>query len=117
MKGEEKTEVETAEDIINGRIEMKEYFSKDAVDLIKGLTHKDPNKRLGCEEIGVPKLKAHPFFKGIDWKKLLRKELPAPYQPSVRDSIDVSNIDFDFTSAPIEGTEEDTRITEVEQTF
>ena len=58
---------------------MKDYFSDDLKDLITRLTIKDPTKRLGCGELGAPDLKAHPFFKDIDWDKLSRRELEAPY--------------------------------------
>ena len=33
-------------------------------------------------------MKAHPFFKSIDWDKLYRKELPVPYLPEVKDKLD-----------------------------
>lgn len=36
----------------------------------------DPNKRLGAGPNGYTALKAHPFFKGIDWRNI--RSLSAP---------------------------------------
>jgi len=38
---------------------------------------KDPSKRLGTKG-GAAEIKAHPFFKGTDWAKILRREVPMP---------------------------------------
>jgi len=38
-------------------------------------------------------LKAHPFFHGIDWDALLRKEIPPPFKPVLKSESDVSNFD------------------------
>lgn len=56
-------------------------LSKEAVDLIKRLVC-DSNDRLGSR--GVEEIKAHQFFKGIDWEKL--KDVKAPWVPKVRDN-------------------------------
>ena len=46
-------------------------MSKEASDLINKLLIIEPDKRLGAGPIGSPNdinaLKAHPFFKGIDF--------------------------------------------------
>ena len=42
-------------------------------------------------------MKKHPFFEGIDWKKLERLELPAPFKPSVTEgTLDTTNVDEEF---------------------
>lgn len=51
-------------------------ISKDAKSLISGLLKKDPKKRLNWE-----KIKAHPYFAGMDWKKLEDKSAEAPWKP------------------------------------
>jgi len=72
--GETASNKQVQDAILNTEIPMKKHFSKNAVDVIRGLTEKDENMRLGangCE--GMNALKSHPFFKGIDWKKLAKK--------------------------------------------
>ena len=36
-------------------------------------------------------IKAHPFFAGIDWKN--SREKNSPYEPELKNEIDVSNFD------------------------
>lgn len=51
------------------------WFSPDALNICQQLLQRDPNKRLSDPRA----IKAHPFFKGIDWLKLLAKEVTPPY--------------------------------------
>ncbi len=53
-------------------------LSPAAADLIKRLIA-DPNERLGIN--GVEEIKAHPFFCGVDWKRIREKK--PPYTPPV----------------------------------
>ncbi|EAR86370.3 Serine/Threonine kinase domain protein (macronuclear) [Tetrahymena thermophila SB210] len=82
----------TCQKIINWRntfnIPREAELSKDAEDLIRRLIN-DPINRLGVN--GVHEIKAHPFFQGVDWKRL--REKTPPYVPEVKDEIDVSNFD------------------------
>ena len=42
--------------------------------LIKQLLRPDPDRRLGSLAGGAGDIKAHPFFAGMDWEALLRRE-------------------------------------------
>ena len=42
----------------------------------------------------------HPFFNGIDWNKLARKEITAPFIPSIKNELDTSNFSDEFTQLP-----------------
>lgn len=53
-------------------------LSLAAQDLIRKMLS-DPKERLGVN--GVEEIKAHPFFHGVDWKKIREKQ--APYLPEV----------------------------------
>ena len=69
-----------------------------AADAIEQLLHKDPTQRLGHgggaatatldgtvgTTAGVEEVKAHPFFGGIDWDKLLAKDpsIEPPFKPA-----------------------------------
>ena len=42
-------------------------------------------------------MKRHPFFEGIDWNKLVRLEIPAPFKPQVLEgTLDTTNVDEEF---------------------
>ena len=49
----------------------------------------DASVRLGVN--GVNEIKGHPFFSGIDWKRL--HDRIAPYKPEVKSDIDTRNFD------------------------
>lgn len=82
----------TCQKIINWRrtlqIPAEAKLSGPAEDLIRKLMT-DASTRLGVN--GVNEIKGHPFFTGIDWKKL--KEKNAPYIPEVKSEIDTRNFD------------------------
>lgn len=72
------------ERILNEEPEFSKYGNKTANDLMRQLLNKDPAQRPSVEEI-----KAHPFFRPLDWDKVLRKEYKpgsfqtvSEYQPS-----------------------------------
>jgi protein-serine/threonine kinase len=58
----------------------------EAADLLRGLLRRDPGARLGGgadDKAGLPRsLLEHGFFASVDWKGLLRGEVPAPWAPS-----------------------------------
>jgi serine/threonine protein kinase len=58
------------------------HLSKHAKHLIQGLLHKDPSKRLGFENEFL-EIKTHPFFSGLSWQKVERKEYKAPLKISL----------------------------------
>lgn len=66
----------------------------DAEDLLVKLLKKDPAERLS----EASEIKAHPFFKDIDWCKLLNKAYIPPFKPNVDNLLDTSNFDQDFTN-------------------
>ena len=60
--------------------DIPENWSKESVDFINKLLLRKPNKRLGYKN-GVNELKNHNWFKDIDWEKLEKKEVEAPFLP------------------------------------
>merc|ERR1719446_1288853 len=48
------------------------------LDVIDGLLHKDPTRRLGSGASGLRRLKRSPFFSGLDWAVLDMKLAPSP---------------------------------------
>ena len=55
-------------------------LSDEALDLIKKMIN-DPGKRLGKN--GSDEIKAHPFFKGIDWENI-RDTMKPPFIPEIQ---------------------------------
>ncbi|KAK4529716.1 hypothetical protein CCYA_CCYA02G0573 [Cyanidiococcus yangmingshanensis] len=87
------------ERILKAELRLPDYVSLEARALIAGLLTRDPSRRLGTGPNGVMAIKTHPFFDGIDWDALLRREVPAPFRPvridAPLDSTD--NFDVSFT--------------------
>ncbi|KAF9095504.1 hypothetical protein BGX29_008987 [Mortierella sp. GBA35] len=77
-------------------------ISVNAQDLIQRFLDKNPKTRLGSGRSGaeaVAQIKAHPFFKGIDFERLKTRDVTPPFQPhvGVMGDLDVSNFDAHFT--------------------
>jgi serine/threonine protein kinase len=87
-------------DIVEKRAEMKPYFSIEAKSLLMGLLEPNPIKRLGSTDEDAFELMKHPWFKNIDWEKLSKKEVTAPFKPYVSGPEDLRNIDKLFTNEP-----------------
>ena len=59
--------------IRSARLQVPKYISKEAKDLLNQLLNKKPEKRITLDLV-----KKHEFFKGLDWDKLLKKEIKPP---------------------------------------
>jgi len=69
--------------ITDKELTIPEYVSNDGKNIITALLAKDNKHRLGCSGGGVNDLKSHAFYSGIDWTKLLLKQLEPPFIPKV----------------------------------
>jgi len=77
------------------------HFPPAAVDFVTRMLDKDPATRLGSGAADIDAVKAHPFFEGLDWAALERRETPSPFRPIVKGASDTSNFDKEFTSEPV----------------
>ena len=59
---------------------------------------RDPKLRLGSGPGDAADLKAHPFFREVDWERLASGSIIPPWSPGVAGSLDVSQFDTEFTS-------------------
>jgi hypothetical protein len=85
---------------------------KDVVDVLvgdrsksgsTGLINRRVTKRLGCLARGAADIIDKPYFAGIDYQRLLCREVKAPYKPRVDASgIDQKNFDPIEETVPIE---------------
>ncbi|XP_068171905.1 protein kinase C delta type-like [Antennarius striatus] len=69
-------------------------ITKDSKSLIELLFERDPSRRLGV----VGDIRAHPFFKSINWTALEKREVEPPFKPKVKSPSDCSNFDREFLS-------------------
>ena len=77
------------QNIVNESVRYPPNTPSSIKTFIDGLLMKDPTKRLRDPTV----MKTHPFFQGIDFDKLSRKEVTPPFIPTVHSVDDVVNID------------------------
>jgi len=70
-------------------------LSKDAKGIIDGMLKKEPTERLACMKAGVDDVKKHGFFTKINFQRLDKKLIQAPYVPAIADPVDTSNFEVD----------------------
>jgi p70 ribosomal S6 kinase len=92
-----KSRQQLQQQILTAKPKYPKFLSSDALSLLKGLLTRDPAKRLGSGPNGSSAVKAHPFFKGINWTKLEARELESKFKPSVRSVCSVENFDKIWT--------------------
>lgn len=86
------------EKILKAPLNLPSYISDDAKSLLNELLERDHTLRLGCRGGGVEEVKAHKFFKGVDWDNLAKKKVTPPFIPQVDDGKNsTQNIDEEFT--------------------
>lgn len=65
--------------------------------MIAGLLERDPARRMQDPH----KIKSHPFYKQIDWDKLIAKEMAPPFIPVVRGKEDVGQVAAEFVNQEV----------------
>ncbi|KAI9221396.1 hypothetical protein BC828DRAFT_357038 [Blastocladiella britannica] len=93
-------EEEIFESILHDEVLYPITMSRDAVHLCQGLLTKDPVRRLGAGPNDAAEIRAHPFFRGVDWEGLLTKKIAPPFVPKITSATDTSNFDEEFTGQP-----------------
>lgn len=76
--------------IIAGKVRYPTYFDMLAKELLKNLLVGDLTKRYGNLRAGSSDIFAHGWFAEVDWDKLYRREIPAPYVPKIDGEGDAS---------------------------
>ncbi|KAJ1447652.1 kinase-like domain-containing protein [Pelagophyceae sp. CCMP2097] len=75
--------------ILSEKIKFPTFVNSGAINVLKGLLERQVPRRLGAQKAtmfevgGVARLRAEPFFAGIEWQPLSRRESPAPLQPNL----------------------------------
>jgi len=78
--------------IMNDKLVFHPQISQEARALLTGLLERNPDKRMQDAKV----IKAHPYFKGVDWEAIERKEVPPPFVPNVKGKTDTSQVDVEF---------------------
>ncbi len=91
-------------DLYKKKVNMPDFISAEAKDLIKQLLVPNPKKRLGYGADGAKKIKEHAFFKDIDWDDAWNQKLTPPFVPELRGETDLRYFDKMFTNEAIEGS-------------
>ncbi|EQC32872.1 AGC protein kinase [Saprolegnia diclina VS20] len=85
------------EKIIHAKASLKFHpkFDPLAQDLVTKLLEPNPGLRLGSLAGGMMEVVNHPWFANakFDWKALVAKSMKAPYVPTIKSGVDVSNFD------------------------
>lgn len=84
--------------ILKAKLGMPQFLSTEAQSLLRVLFKRNPQNRLGNGTNGIENIKAHTFFKTIDWKKLWDREMPPPFKPACARADDAFYFDTEFTS-------------------
>jgi serine/threonine protein kinase len=79
--------------IVNGKLVFPKDFNADCKDVIKKLLVREEAKRLGNQMGGADEIQTQKWFKSIDFPKLLKKEIKAPWIPALKGITDTSNFD------------------------
>ncbi len=83
----------TFQNILKGEPKYPADMPADAKDLLQKLLVRDPESRIGARDMG--ELKAHTFFKGIDWASLPTTEIPRWQEPDASGGLSTSKLGQD----------------------
>ncbi|KAI9025066.1 hypothetical protein CLU79DRAFT_827118 [Phycomyces nitens] len=95
FRGEDEDEIFDA--ILEDDILYPINMSRDSVSICQRLLTRDPEKRLGAGPNDAADIRAHPFYRGVNWDDLLHKRVTPPFYPSITGRLDTSNFDEEFT--------------------
>jgi len=78
--------------IMTAQLNIPTFFSPEAKSLVEQLLDRSPTTRLSDPS----QVKAHPWFKSIDFEKLCNKEIPPPFIPKVKDEESTEYVASEF---------------------
>jgi len=81
------------EQIVEGKLRFPPRMSLAARDIISQLCKTDVSQRLGHIQGGAARVKAHPWFDGINWDDLYYRRIPGPIIPRVGHPADAANFE------------------------
>ena len=101
LKG--KTEDYLFQIILTSDIKPPNSLSSNSKRVLSDFLMKDPCKRLGCKVgLGFKEIMNHVYYSEINWDALERKQIKAPFIPTLNNTLDFDNFPTEFTSEPLE---------------
>jgi len=82
---------------MTAELTIPDYVEDKAKDIMRKFLDRNPASRMQDPEA----IKAHPYFKGIEWDKLFRREIPPPYIPAVSSKDSTKMIDRNFVNMDV----------------
>jgi len=80
--------------IVRGRWKLpNDSVTPAAKELLHGMLTKRPTERLGCTAGGYRDVKFHDFFREVNFNKLVKKTIKAPWKPKIKDPLDISHFE------------------------
>ncbi|KAG0196573.1 Serine/threonine kinase [Mortierella sp. GBA30] len=90
-------------------------FGRHEQALLQSLLMKVPSLRLGAGPSDADEIKAHAYFRNVNFDDVYHKRIRPPFLPKISSATDVSNFDSEFTSEAPGETPTDYRLNNVEQ--
>ncbi|KAG0222819.1 Serine/threonine kinase [Mortierella sp. GBA43] len=110
---------EEEDDIYDSILEDEPFyppgFGRHEQALLQSLLMKVPSQRLGAGPTDAEEVKAHAYFRNVNFDDVYHKRIPPPFLPTVKSATDVSNFDSEFTNEVPRETPSDYRLNKVEQ--
>jgi len=74
--------------ILHSPINIPDFVPETGRDLIDKLLQRNPSKRMCSGPTGSDEIQNSEFFKGVEWKKLMVKNIKPPYKPKGEENFD-----------------------------
>uniref|UniRef100_A0A182PZZ2 Ribosomal protein S6 kinase n=1 Tax=Anopheles farauti TaxID=69004 RepID=A0A182PZZ2_9DIPT len=99
----------TVDAILKDKLNIPGYLTPDSRDLIRRLMKRQVQQRLGSGPTDGQAVRAHPFFKNVNWDDVVKRRLDPPIKPVLASEDDVSQFDTKFTKEiPVDSPDETT---------
>ena len=83
--------------IYDRKVEFPSHIRQDTKNFVVSLLQVEPSKRLGSGKNDAENLKIHPFFSGVNWVDVEKKNITVPFVPILNSSDDLVYFDKLFT--------------------
>ncbi|XP_074642748.1 serine/threonine-protein kinase Sgk1-like [Tubulanus polymorphus] len=91
---------EMYDNILYKPLKLRTNVTIQARNILEGLLQKERENRLGAAN-DFKDIKTHPFFFSINWDDLDAKRIMPPYNPNIKDPLDLKHFDPEFVREPV----------------